>query len=309
MYPERTNTLISVIVPVYNVENYLDRCVSSILNQEEKNFEILLIDDGSTDGSGEKCDNWSRKDARIRVFHKKNGGVSSARNIGLDNARGEWVAFIDADDEVSPQYLSIPEELLGCDVILKSFIERTNDVDLEFRVSKAEYHGTDSIVRWFIRQRNNALWDKVIRRDIIGDIRFDSTISIGEDLLFFATVLPWVSHIATAECGNYIYIRRSSSAMSKSNGSNKIEHDILISERLMNLSQLNDKQKYGKAIVAQQYLPRIRYYIQLLTAEQQYRFKNAFKQINIFNIPYLTMKDRLRYIYTLLLFKFKTKLK
>lgn len=196
---------ISVIVPVYNAIDYIDNCIKSILNQEEKNFEILLIDDGSTDGSGEKCDNWSTKDARIRVFHKKNGGVSSARNTGLDNARGEWVAFIDADDEVSPQYLSIPEELLGCDVILKSFIERTNDVDLEFRVSKAEYLGTYSIVRWFIRQRNNALWDKIIRRDIIGDIRFDSTILIGEDLLFFATVLPRVSHIATAECGNYIY--------------------------------------------------------------------------------------------------------
>lgn len=300
---------ISVIIPVYNAFGFIDNCIKSILNQEEKNFEILLIDDGSTDGSGEKCDNWSTKDARIRVFHKKNGGVSSARNTGLDNACGEWVAFIDADDEVSPQYLSIPEELLGCDVILKSFIERTNESDLEFRVSRAEYHGTKSIVRWFIRGRNNALWDKVIRRDIIGDIRFDSTVSIGEDLLFFASVLPKISWIATCEYGNYIYIRRYSSAMSKSNGSNKIEHDILISERLMNLSQLNDKQKYGKAIVAQQYLPRIRYYIQLLTAEQQYRFKNAFKQINIFNIPYLTMKDRLRYIYTLLLFKFKTKLK
>lgn len=300
---------ISVIVPVYNAIDYIDNCIKSILNQEEKNFEILLIDDGSTDGSGEKCDSWSTKNARIRVFHKKNGGVSSARNTGLDNARGKWVAFIDADDEVSPQYLSIPEELLGCDVILKSFIERTNESDLEFRVSRAEYHGTKSIVRWFIRGRNNALWDKVIRRDIIGDIRFDSTISIGEDLLFFASVLPKISWIATCECGNYIYIRRYSSAMSKSNGSNRIEHDILISERLMNLSQPDDNQKYGKAIVAQQYLPRIRHYIQPLTTEQRYRFMSTFKQINIFSIPYLTLKDRLRYIYTLLLFKFKTKLK
>lgn len=309
MYPERTNTLISVIVPVYNVENYLDRCVSSILNQEEKNFEILLIDDGSTDGSGEKCDNWGTKDARIRVFHKKNGGVSSARNTGLDNSRGEWVAFIDADDEVSPQYLTIPKKLLGYDVILKSFIERTSDTDLEFRVSETEYLGAKSIERWFIRQRHNALWDKIIRRGIIGDIRFDSTVSIGEDLLFFATILPKVSHIGAYECGDYIYIRRPESAMFKSKGRSQAEHDIVISERLMNLSQVSDNHKYCRTIIAQQFLPRIRHYIQPLTLEQQSRFMSAFRQINIFNMPYLTLKDRLRYIYTLFFFKFKTGLK
>lgn len=92
-----SETGISVIVPVYNAEEYIDRCVSSILCNEENDFEILLIDDGSTDGSGKKCDDWSLKDARIRVFHKSNGGVSSARNLGLDNARGRWIAFVDAD--------------------------------------------------------------------------------------------------------------------------------------------------------------------------------------------------------------------
>lgn len=306
MYPERTNTLISVIVPVYNVENYLDRCVSSILNQEEKNFEILLIDDGSTDGSGEKCDSWSRKDARIRVFHKKNGGVSSARNIGLDNARGEWVAFIDADDEVSPQYLSIPKELLGCDVILKSFIERTNDVDLEFRVSKAEYLGTDSIVRWFIRQRNNALWDKIIRRDIIGDIRFDSSVSIGEDLLFFTTILPKISWIATCECGNYIYIHRPSSAMAKSNGRDRLEGYIFNSERLIVLSGKSSCHYHCKVLTAQLYIPLIGYYINLLSPKQRHRFKQVYSQINIFQLPYLTMKERAKFIRTILFFKLRT---
>ena len=89
---------ISVIVPVYNTEKYLHRCIDSILAQTFTDFELLLIDDGSTDNSGTICDEYATKDSRVRVFHKKNGGVSSARNLGVDNAKGEWVTFVDSDD-------------------------------------------------------------------------------------------------------------------------------------------------------------------------------------------------------------------
>ncbi len=90
--------LISVIVPVYKVEQYLERCVTSIINQTYKNLEIILVDDGSPDRCGEMCDEFAKRDSRIRVFHKKNGGQSSARNLGLDNMRGEFVGFVDSDD-------------------------------------------------------------------------------------------------------------------------------------------------------------------------------------------------------------------
>ena len=89
---------ISVIVPVYNTEQYLRRCIDSVLAQTYKDFELLLIDDGSKDSSGAICDEYAAQDARVRVFHKENGGVSSARNVGLDNAQGEWITFIDSDD-------------------------------------------------------------------------------------------------------------------------------------------------------------------------------------------------------------------
>lgn len=96
-----TRPLISVIVPVYNIEEYLERCVSSICEQTYENLEILLVDDGSTDGSGVLCDNLALKDARIRVYHKKNGGSSSARNLGISMAQGEYLGFVDSDDYIS----------------------------------------------------------------------------------------------------------------------------------------------------------------------------------------------------------------
>ena len=98
---------ISVIVPVYNTEKYLQRCIDSILLQSFTDFELLLIDDGSTDSSGTICDKYAEQDSRIRVFHKANGGASSARNIGLDNAIGEWVCFVDSDDSLTRDAVEI----------------------------------------------------------------------------------------------------------------------------------------------------------------------------------------------------------
>ena len=98
---------ISVIVPVYNVEQYLDRCVNSIVQQTYQNLEIVLIDDGSPDQCPQMCDEWSKKDNRIKVVHKENGGLSSARNAGLDTASGEYIAFVDSDDYIDNQMLEL----------------------------------------------------------------------------------------------------------------------------------------------------------------------------------------------------------
>ena len=97
--------LISVIVPVYNVEIFFDKCMTSIVNQTYKNLEIILVDDGSTDKSGKKCDEWKEKDERIKVIHKENGGASSARNVGLEDVTGNWISFIDSDDYIEKTFL------------------------------------------------------------------------------------------------------------------------------------------------------------------------------------------------------------
>ena len=105
--------LISVIVPVYKVEKYLDRCVESIVNQTYKNLEIILVDDGSPDNCGAMCDNWAEKDSRIKVIHKENGGLSDARNAGMNTATGDLMGFVDSDDYISPDmYQLLYENML-----------------------------------------------------------------------------------------------------------------------------------------------------------------------------------------------------
>ena len=103
---ELTMDLVSVIIPIYGVEQYLDRCVRSVVNQSYAHLEIILVDDGSTDRCPAMCDAWANKDSRIQVIHKPNGGLSSARNAGLDMATGEFIAFVDSDDYVEPDYIA-----------------------------------------------------------------------------------------------------------------------------------------------------------------------------------------------------------
>lgn len=99
------NDLVSIVVPVYNVEKYLKKCIDSILNQTYKNLEIILVDDGSTDNSGKICDDYSSSDERIKVIHKQNGGLSDARNLGIDNSTGKYITFIDSDDYITNNYI------------------------------------------------------------------------------------------------------------------------------------------------------------------------------------------------------------
>lgn len=122
-----SNPLISVVVPVYNVEQYLRRCVDSILSQTYKNIEVILVDDGSTDNSGKICDKYAKNDKRIKVQHKDNGGLSSARNAGIKTMNGEYVSFVDSDDWIEPNYLEVLHENLKknhCDIsMVKHFID------------------------------------------------------------------------------------------------------------------------------------------------------------------------------------------
>ena len=178
--------LVSIIVPVYKAEQWLHRCVDSILAQTMTDFELLLIDDGSPDKSGEICDEYAAKDSRVRVFHKENGGVSSARNLGLDNARGEWISFVDADDWVEVDYLAGLTEKLDADFIVGGCRYTTGEI---FQL-KSKYLVEKSIAD-FIQEYNGccfirAVWGKLFKKKIIDEkyLRFDEKIRVGEDTIF-----------------------------------------------------------------------------------------------------------------------------
>ena len=187
-----SNPKISVIIPVYNAESTLRRCVDSVLAQTFTDFECLLINDGSKDKSGAICDEYARKDSRVKVFHKENGGVSAARNVGLDNARGEWVTFVDSDDYY---------DLKALDIYLK-YTRMSGDIS----IIRAGYNSISALestsiscnelsifdctgeVFSFIENTRyyGFLWNSLFRKNEIANLRFDDTINWSEDHIFSA---------------------------------------------------------------------------------------------------------------------------
>ncbi|MDO5152014.1 MAG: glycosyltransferase [Eubacteriales bacterium] len=182
--------LISVIVPVYGVEKYLDKCLGSITGQTYRNLEIILIDDGSPDGSGVICDAWAAKDSRIKVIHKENGGAGAARNAGLDIARGERIAFVDSDDYIAPDMYRHLSELLdgGADIAECGFISVSGD-QAEFgrESSFVTVYTSQDAMREHIRDTvfRQLIWNKLYRREVIKGIRFPEGTKIDDEFFTY----------------------------------------------------------------------------------------------------------------------------
>ena len=201
---------ISVIVPVYNSEKYLHRCIDSILAQTFIDFELLLVNDGSKDNSGKICNEYAAKDSRVRVFHKQNGGVSSARNLGLNNAKGEWVTFVDSDDWVKPDYLYSMVCQSDADMVMSSFeiideVEKW-DNSIENRIfNKNEIK--QFIERYIYTVTLCSPWCKLFNRLLIGDVRFNENIAFTEDTIFVIEYLCKVRNVRVVENYGYQYRR------------------------------------------------------------------------------------------------------
>lgn len=170
---------ISVIVPIYKVEPYLCRCVDSILGQTFSDLEVLLVDDGSPDGCGAICDEYAKKDARVRVIHKPNGGLSSARNAGIEAAKGAWIAFIDGDDWIDPDMMNILHTAAlrhGAQVAECSYRRIYKDrIEEETPCTGACIEGTnvdalEGMYDW--KNFKPVAWNKLYRREVIGDTRY-----------------------------------------------------------------------------------------------------------------------------------------
>ena len=198
---------VSVIVPVYKAEKYLRKCVDSLLAQTFRDFEVLLVDDGSPDKSGAICDEYARKDPRVRVFHKENGGVSSARNKGMDEARGEWVTFVDADDWLSFETLeSLSIYLKDYDIIRFSMVlvfpAYSKTKELNEGVTREEY------IKLLVERRTIlGVCGGLYRLDKINGagLRFREDIINGEDWLFQFQVVCSCERLRVVNKGLYYY--------------------------------------------------------------------------------------------------------
>lgn len=219
--------LVSVIVPVYNVEQYLNKCISSICSQTYKNIEIILVDDGSTDRSGVICDEYAKKDKRIHVIHNQNEGVSSARNSGLRHAKGEFVLFVDSDDYIEEELIEICVKSFKTkqvDMVIFNYIKETDKGirlrNSHFKSLKQDIKSSRRKIRFIT---NNVLqyksgwepWNRMFRMKVIkqNNILFLNGVSFSEDLFFVLKYLLNSSKIEVMRIPLYHYIDRGNSAM------------------------------------------------------------------------------------------------
>lgn len=222
----QTLPVVSIIVPVYNVKSYVGECVESLCRQTYTNLEILLVDDGSTDGSGEVCDEYAGRDERIRVIHQANRGLSGARNMGLDDARGEYIAFVDSDDLVSPNYVETLYELLmkyEADIAACAYIKGTTEQLTDIREKVLSLDNVKEICmpsvkllkQWHgkYKQQETVAWNKLYCREVWNGrkkIRFPESRNHEDVLISHLVVQGAKTIVLTTEILYFYRIRKGS---------------------------------------------------------------------------------------------------
>ena len=209
----KENEIISVIIPIYNVERYLDKCIRSVVNQTYKNIEIILVDDGSPDQCGTICDNWAEKDERIRVIHKTNGGLSDARNAGLDAATGSYIGFVDGDDYIHPEmYQRLYEKMeeYSADLAICGFdrvdVHSDNIIKNENLRCKDLINKKDAIMNICRKCLFVVVWNKLYKRELFNNLRFKYG-KISEDNFIMHEVYHKCEQIVSVSENLYYYVQ------------------------------------------------------------------------------------------------------
>lgn len=274
--------LVSVIIPVYNVEKYLEKCIDSILAQTLTDFELILVNDGSTDKSRDICDKYAQTDRRVKVIHKQNGGVSSARNEGIEKADGKYVTFIDSDDCILPDYL---QQLLSLesDLSICGNISMSDMKELSRKIPEEEFFCDRDTIDYANLYAQNLMympWGKMFRRDIImkQNLRFFSNISIGEDSMFVADYLKYVNTVSVHNYAGYIY----NSYEDYTSLSSKVSYDVLDMLTLSRdhvLKIMEDVSKPALLEIKRNTLSNAAWYTELLiNSNMPFKKKKAFLQ-------------------------------
>ena len=222
---ELMRPMVSIVVPIYNAEQYLRRCVDSILNQEYTDFELLLVNDGSTDASGDICEEYGDQDPRVIVIQKENTGVSDSRNRALDRARGKYLQFLDSDDWITPDatrlFVRAAEEY-GCDMVISDFyrvvgerLSTKGDIEEEGVLTREEFaaHMMENPADFYY----GVLWNKLYRRDIVEEhnLRMDTDINWCEDFMFNLEYIRYAKVFYALHAPIYYYVKRKGSLASQ----------------------------------------------------------------------------------------------
>ena len=301
---------ISVIIPVYNAEDYLDRCLKSILSQDFSSYEVILVDDGSTDSSPFICDRYSSTDARFRTIHKANGGVSSARNAGINVAKGEYLMFVDSDDALPREAMTDLYEAASdrADFVLGGFDMFSDDVLYLRRTPAGTFFDEDTIASFFDMNiaRNrvylNTPWAKLYSRKTIVryGLLYDTSLSYGEDMLFVNSFLVHAGRIAVVQKPVYNYHVRSGSLGSDIMSDRHISQLMILLPRYAGLiGRYKDKCPESKALANLYHKDLIGRFVfrilriftirrsEMLTDETLrtlYDFMDADKGLSVFNV-------------------------
>lgn len=243
--------LVSVIIPVYNAEEYLDKCIRSVLSQTYKNTEIILINDGSTDRSMELCEIYALNEKNIKLFSQQNSGASSARNVGLTNSTGDYIVFVDSDDWIMPTYIEdLYNSLIEYSadmIIVDYFIER--DSELIYRKKQGltnVYTNIETLNNIFDKDKYMGyLWNKIYQAEIIkgNNIVFNTELRVWEDLLFCCQYISKINKIVYIQKPIYVYLERKNSLTK--NTSFDVQKSLLLAmQNIMELTE-NSSSKFS----------------------------------------------------------------
>lgn len=228
------NALITVIVPVYNVEKYLRKCVDSILAQTYQNLEIILVDDGSKDHSGSICDEYAAQDERIVVIHKENGGLSDARNVALDIAKGTYITCVDSDDYLAEDYVEYLYLLLinnSADISICSYKKIYDDGQLDDCQENLHVFNDEEALEELLYQRKivPSAWCKLYRRELFEGIRYPKGMYY-EDFAIIYKLLSKCKKVVMGECQKYYYLQRQDSIMNEEFNVKKMQRIQVVNE-------------------------------------------------------------------------------
>ena len=302
---------VSIVLPVYNVEKYLARCLDSILNQTFENFEVICVNDGSPDNSLEILEKYKKIDNRIKIISQENKGLSGARNTGIKHSNGEYIAFIDSDDVIHPQYLEVLASFIGdSDVIASAHIENISEVPKISKINtnkvKVSFYNnirSEYINKKLYKKTLSVVWNKLYKKDIFENLNFKEGISPGEDDIFTFEMMMKINSLKIVDSKLYYYMTNPSSIM-RADDDNKIKKIKLSASTyaavINNYINKHDTELSVKEIKKlNQKMQSILFKAYLKKEQSSENVKSAIKELNnfdFFNYKNLKPAEKFKYL-------------